>query len=242
MTDSPLLSLHQVCTAYGAVIVLRDVSIDVRSGEVICLMGSNASGKSTVVRTILGLVRPTSGTIEFDGRRIDALSSSDIIRMGVAAVPEGRRLFLSMNVRDNLMMGAHVARKLGPKEVNRRLDNVLEFFPLLRGRLRQDTKTLSGGEQQLVAFGRALMAEPRMIIMDEPSMGLAPAFVEQVYEIIGRIAKTGTTMLIVDHRVNVALTVADRAYVLRNGRVAIADSAEGILNNPSTQEAYLGVA
>ena len=192
------------------------------------------------MKTILGLVKPVSGSVIFNGDRIDGRKSGDIISRGIAPVPEARRLFASMTVRENLLMGAYVHRRDDPKIIDSTLDEVLSIFPRLKERLGQYGGTLSGGEQQMVAVARALMARPRMILMDEPSMGLAPALVERVYEVIAEIKTRRTAMLIVEQNANMALSVADRGYVLQNGRIVLSDAADQLLNSEKIQNAYLG--
>jgi branched-chain amino acid transport system ATP-binding protein len=235
-----LLKLEKIVTYYGPIQILKEVDLEVGEGEVVCLLGGNASGKTTTMKTILGLVKPTAGSIVFSGTRIDGRKSGDIISRGIAPVPEARRLFASMTVRENLMMGAYVHRSGDQKEIDRTLEEVLSIFPRLRERLGQYGGTLSGGEQQMVAVARALMARPKMILMDEPSMGLAPALVERVYEVIAEIRKRRTAMLIVEQNANMALSVADRGYVLQNGRIVLDDTADRLLHSERIQNAYLG--
>jgi len=235
-----LLKLDNVVTFYGPIRILKGVDLEVGEGEVVCLLGGNASGKTTTMKTILGLVTPASGSVYFRGQRIDGLKSGDIISLGLAPVPEARRLFGSMTVRENLLMGAYVHRREEQREIDRTLDEVLEIFPRLKERLGQYGGTLSGGEQQMVAVARAMMARPLMILMDEPSMGLAPALVERVYEVIAEIKKRRTAMLIVEQNANMALSVADRGYVLQNGRIVLSDAADRLLNSERIQNAYLG--
>ena len=241
-TDGPLLSLDGVETYYGPIRILKGISIEVYPGEIVSLLGGNASGKTTTMRTILGLVRPVSGTIRFDGRRIDTLSTGRIIELGIAPVPEARRLFPSMSVHENLLMGAYVHRRSDPQAIEERMEQVLEIFPRVRSRLDQSAGTLSGGEQQMVAVARALMAKPKLILMDEPSMGLAPALVETVYDVIREIASLETTMFIVEQNATMALSVADRGYVLQNGEIVISDSAKRIIESETIRRAYLGEA
>lgn len=229
-------------TYYGSIKILKDVSLEVFEGEVVSLLGGNASGKTTTMKTILGLVKPVSGAIYFAGHRIDGLSTGKIIAMGVAPVPEARRLFHSMTVRENLLMGAYVHRKQNGRDIQADMDRVLDLFPPVREKMTQISGTLSGGEQQMVAVARALMAKPKMILMDEPSMGLSPALVDKVYEIIEEIAAAGTTMLIVEQNATMALSVANRGYVLQNGQIVISDSADAILKSEKIRKAYLGEA
>jgi branched-chain amino acid transport system ATP-binding protein len=239
---TPLLKLDNVVTYYGPIKILKGVNLEVRPGEVVSLLGGNASGKTTTMKTIIGLVTPVSGAVYFDGRRIDGLSTGEIISMGLAPVPEARRLFPTMTVRENLLMGAYVHRREKNSRIQEDMDRVLELFPQIRERLNQIGGTLSGGEQQMVAVARALMARPQMVLMDEPSMGLAPALVEKVYDIISEIAATGTTMLIVEQNATMALSVANRGYVLQNGEIVISDKAENILKSERIRKAYLGEA
>jgi branched-chain amino acid transport system ATP-binding protein len=240
--QTPLLKLDNVVTYYGPIKILKGINLEVRPGEVVSLLGGNASGKTTTMKTIIGLVTPVSGAVYFDGRRIDGLSTGEIIAMGLAPVPEARRLFPTMTVRENLLMGAYVHRREKNSRIQEDMDRVLELFPPIRERINQIGGTLSGGEQQMVALARALMARPQMILMDEPSMGLAPALVEKVYEIISKIAATGTTMLIVEQNATMALSVANRGYVLQNGEIVISDKAENILKSERIRKAYLGEA
>jgi branched-chain amino acid transport system ATP-binding protein len=235
-----LLKLEDVVTYYGPIRILKDINIVVHKGEVVSLLGGNASGKTTTMKTILGLVKPTSGTVIFDGQRINNVSTGDIISRGISPVPEARRLFSSMTVRENLMMGAYARRHDDAREIDQTMQEVLEIFPRVRERLDQHGGTLSGGEQQMVAVARALMARPKLILMDEPSMGLAPALVERVYEVIARIKAQNTAMFIVEQNANMALSVADRGYVLQNGSIVISDTAEQLLRSERIRSAYLG--
>jgi branched-chain amino acid transport system ATP-binding protein len=235
-----LLKLEDVVTYYGPIRILKDINIVVHKGEVVSLLGGNASGKTTTMKTILGLVKPTSGTVIFDGQCINNVSTGDIISRGISPVPEARRLFSSMTVRENLMMGAYARRHDDAREIDQTMQEVLEIFPRVRERLDQHGGTLSGGEQQMVAVARALMARPKLILMDEPSMGLAPALVERVYEVIARIKAQNTAMFIVEQNANMALSVADRGYVLQNGSIVISDTAEQLLRSERIRSAYLG--
>ena len=234
---SDLLVVDTVDVYYGAVHALHEVSLVVRTGELVCLLGGNASGKSTTMKTILGLVKPRSGTISFGGERIDGLKTSQIVRRGIASVPEARRIFPRMTVRENLLMGAYVR---SDREVDADVERTLDLFPRLRERWGQLGGTLSGGEQQMLAMARALMSRPRLICMDEPSMGLAPAFVERVYELIGQIRAQGVTVLVVEQSAHVALEIADRAYVLQNGIMRLEGPARELLANDEVRRAYLG--
>jgi branched-chain amino acid transport system ATP-binding protein len=234
----PLLELRDVSTHYGLISVLRDVNIEIYAGEIVCLLGGNASGKSTTLRTILGMVTPSEGEVLYDGERISGLPTTRIVRQGLTMVPENRRLFARMTVRENLELGSHLRNDKA--EVRADLDRVLAFFPRIEQRLGQKAGTLSGGEQQMVAMGRALMARPKVILMDEPSMGLAPVLVDQVFEIIRDISRAGTTIFVVEQNATMALSIADRGYVLQTGQVVLHDTAAALLRNPLMREAYLG--
>ena len=214
MTD--LLRLDALNTFYGQVQVHFDLTLTVRQGEIVCLLGGNASGKSTTMKVILGLVQPRSGTVTFAGRPLLDLPTQEIVRAGIGSVPEARRLFPEMTVRENLLMGAYLRRD-GP-EVAKDLERMLDLFPRIAERIGQRAGTLSGGEQQMVAMARALMGRPRLICMDEPTMGLSPLFVDRVLELVGAINRQGTTMFMVEQNASLALSIAHRAYVLQSGR------------------------
>ena len=235
-----MLRLNQVVTHYGPIMALKGIDLHVDRGEIVCLLGGNASGKSTTMKTILGLVRPTSGTVEFEGRMLDGLPTGKIVRQGIALVPEARRIFGRMTVWENLMMGAYVRSGEPQREIDGDMERVCGLFPRLRERNAQYAGTLSGGEQQMLAMGRALMARPKLLLMDEPSMGLSPAFVDQVFDIIQEINRQGTTILVVEQNASVALSIAHRGYVLQNGRIVLADSAAALLAADDVRRAYLG--
>jgi branched-chain amino acid transport system ATP-binding protein len=235
-----VLKLTGVGTHYGPIQVLKSVTLEVRSGEIVCLLGGNASGKSTTMKTILGVVRPSAGRVEFEGRRIDGLPTEAIVRRGISLVPEARRIFGRMTVWENLSMGAFTRRGAPAGELADDLERVYGLFPRLRERARQVGGTLSGGEQQMLAIGRALMARPRLLLMDEPSMGLAPALVDQVFDIIQTINRQGTTILVVEQNAQVALSIASRGYVLRNGQIVVEDTADALLRADHIRRAYLG--
>jgi len=237
-----LLQLDDVVTFYGPIRALSSVSISIEPGEIVCLLGGNASGKSTTMKTILGVVRPTSGTVRFVGERIDHLPTQSIVARGISLVPEARRLFGRMTVRENLAMGAFTRRHQPAGELDADYDRVFGLFPRVKERLGQYAGTLSGGEQQMVAIGRALMARPKLLLMDEPSMGLAPVFVDQVFDIIRSINQQGTTILVVEQNAAVALSIAHRGYVLQGGRIVGADRAEALLASDEIRRAYLGEA
>jgi branched-chain amino acid transport system ATP-binding protein len=231
-----LLRLRDVDTYYGEIHILQQLSLEVGQGELVCLLGGNASGKSTTLKTILGLVRPRAGTVELDGEDVSRRSTSYRIARGMAIVPENRRLFAPMTVLENLEMGAYL-RKDGTSEA---LERVFELFPVLKDRRKQLAGTLSGGEQQMVAMGRALMSEPKLLLMDEPSMGLAPILVERNFEIIQQVHEDGVAVLVVEQNANVSLSIADRGYVLQTGRIVLADNAKALLANEDLRKAYLG--
>lgn len=237
-TTSPILQLHRVYAHYGALQVLRDIDLEVRTGEIVCLLGGNASGKTTTLRTILGYVVPTGGDVLFAGRRVNGMSTQQLVAMGVSMVPENRRLFTRMTVRENLELGCYL--RTDRAAVAEDLDRVFDLFPQLKDRINQGAGTLSGGEQQMVAVARALMASPRVLLMDEPSMGLAPVLVEQNFELIQRINQQGTTIFLVEQNASMALSVADRGYVLQTGSIVLAGTARSLLEDPQMKAAYLG--
>ena len=234
----PILELRNVSTHYGLVAVLRNVDVEIYPGEMVCLLGGNASGKTTTLRTILGFVEPSEGEVFLDGEVVSGLPTTQIVRRGISMVPENRRLFANMTVAENLELGAYQRKDKGKVAEDR--EQILETFPRVRERLKQKAGTLSGGEQQMVAMGRALMADPKVLLMDEPSMGLAPILVEQVFEIIESIRSLGRTIFIVEQNANMALSIADRGYVIQTGQVVLADTAQNLLANPLMREAYLG--
>ena len=231
-----LLRLKDVDTFYGEIHILQQVSLEVAKGELVCLLGGNASGKSTTLKTILGLVRPRSGTVELDGEDVTGKTTSYRIARGMAIVPENRRLFGPMTVLENLQMGAYLQKG----SFDEQLERVFNLFPILKDRRKQLAGTLSGGEQQMVAMGRALMSKPKLLLMDEPSMGLAPILVERNFEIIQQVHEAGVAVLVVEQNANVSLSIADRGYVLQTGRIVLADSAKALLANEDLRKAYLG--
>ena len=235
-----MLRLQEVVAHYGPVMALKGIDLEVRKGEIVCLLGGNASGKSTTLKTILRLVRPTSGTVEFEGERLNGLPTGQIVRRGISLVPEARRIFGRMTVWENLIMGAYVRRGQPHAEIVQDIERVYRLFPRLRERTSQYAGTLSGGEQQMLAMGRALMARPRLLLMDEPSMGLSPAFVDQTFDIIQEINRQGTTTLVVEQNATVALSIAHRGYVLQHGRMVAAGDAATLLKADDVRRAYLG--
>jgi branched-chain amino acid transport system ATP-binding protein len=234
----PILELREVSTSYGPVRVLEKVSVEIRPGEIVCLLGSNAAGKTTTLRTILGMVRPHKGEILLEGEQIEGLPTTEVVARGVTMVPENRRLFARMSVNENLDIGAQL--RSDGENVQRDKERVLELFPRLRERLKQKAGTLSGGEQQMLAIGRALMAGPKVLLMDEPSMGLAPILVEQVFRTIKDINEQGATIFLVEQNASMALSIAHRGYVLRSGEIVLHDTAKNLRDNPEMEQAYLG--
>ncbi len=234
----PVLEFRGVDTHYGAAHILKDVDLKIFSGEMVCLLGGNASGKTTTLKTILGIVEPSRGHVYLDGQQVNGWTTADRVKAGVSMVPENRRLFKRMTVKENLEIGAYLRQDEENFEAD--MEHIFALFPRVKERLGQKAGTLSGGEQQMVAMGRALMARPKVLLMDEPSMGLAPVLVAQNFEIIDQINKTGTTVFMVEQNANMALSIADRGYVLQTGQVVLSDTAQGLLSNPQMQQAYLG--
>jgi branched-chain amino acid transport system ATP-binding protein len=231
-----LLRLSGVDTYYGQIHILTEVNLEVGEGELVCLLGGNASGKSTTLKTVLGIVKPRSGTVEFAGEDVTHRNTSYRIKLGMAIVPENRRLFAPMSVRENLEMGAYLLGRARKED----FDRVYELFPLLYERRGQLAGTLSGGEQQMVAMGRALMSRPKLLLMDEPSMGLAPILVERNFEIIKQVHESGVSILVVEQNANISLSIADRGYVLSTGRVVLTGPAKELLEHEDLRKAYLG--
>lgn len=236
--SQPVLELTDVSTHYGPIQVLRNVNIEIHPGEIVCLLGGNASGKTTTLKTILGYVIPSEGEVRLDGETVRGLPTQRLVEKGISMVPENRRLFKRMTVRENLELGSYLRRDR--EAIKQDLDRVFSLFPRVKERLNQRAGTLSGGEQQMVAVARALMARPKVLLMDEPSMGLAPVLVEQNFEIIQQLNEQGITIFVVEQNANMALSIANRGYVLQTGKIVLADTAEGLLNNPQMREAYLG--
>jgi len=232
-----LLTVNDIHVYYGSIHAVKGVSFEVNEGEVVTLIGANGAGKSTVLNTISGLLTPKSGSITFDGQDLHGVAPHKVISHGLAQVPEGRRVFLQMTVEENLEMGAFTRAN---STVEPGLEKVYELFPRLKERRRQVAGTLSGGEQQMLAMGRALMSAPKLMMLDEPSMGLAPILVEQVFDIIQSLHKAGTTILLVEQNAQMALSIADRAYVLENGKVSLSGTGEELAKSEQVQKAYLG--
>jgi branched-chain amino acid transport system ATP-binding protein len=233
-----MLELQGVDTFYGPSQVLNDVSLQVNQGEIVCLLGANAAGKTTTMKTIFGLVRPRRGVVSFEGQQISGTSTDHIIGKGLALVPEGRRVFSRMSVHENLEMGAYMHNNRADLQSD--IERVYTLFPRLKERDKQLSGTMSGGEQQMLAIGRALMSRPRLMCMDEPSMGLSPILVQTVFDTIQEIRKTGVTIFVVEQNAFMALNVADRGYVLQQGRIVLSDTSKNLLNNDLVRRAYLG--
>ncbi len=242
MSDSPngtpLLEFRDINTHYGAVHILKDVNLSIYPGELVSLLGGNASGKSTTLKTLLGMVTPTSGDVVLDGEVVNDKPTSYRVERGVTMVPENRRLFKRLTVKENLELGAYLRNDR--EGIDADLERIYDMFPRVKERLNQKSGTLSGGEQQMVAMGRALMARPRVLLMDEPSMGLAPALVQTNFELIQQIHEEGIAIFMVEQNANMALSIADRGWVLQTGRVVLDDSAENLLANPDLRKSYLG--
>ena len=238
MARNPILELKNVDTYYGNIQVLYDINIDIFDGELVCLLGGNASGKSTTLKTVLGVCKVRRGTVKLNGERIDGKPTKHIISKGVAIVPENRRIFPRLTVLENLEMGAYL--RSDTEGVQRDIERMLEQFPQLRQRLNKPGITLSGGEQQMLAMARALLSNPKILLMDEPSMGLAPLLVDRQFELIAEVNKKGTTVFVVEQNANMALSIAHRGYVLQTGSIVLTDTAQNLLNNSMMQKAYLG--
>ena len=234
-----MLSVNDVTTAYRGLIAISSVSIEVEKGEIVCVAGANGAGKSTLLKSIAGAERPRSGSISLDGARIDGLAQHLITARGIAFVPENRRLFPRLSVRDNLRLGSYLYR--GKADREQPLDLVFQLFPRLSERLEQRAETLSGGEQQMLAIGRALMTRPRLLMLDEPSQGIMPKLVDEIFAAVKRIRDAGMTVLIVEQRMAECLEIADRAYILQTGRVLMQGKASDIKTNPDVRKAYLGL-
>ena len=238
MKTDPILQLKNVDTYYGAIQVLYDINVEIYDGELICLLGGNASGKSTTLKTILGVCRIRRGSVTLAGERIDGKPTKHIISKGVAIVPENRRIFPRLTVLENMEMGAYL--RTDSDQVKSDIDRMLELFPQLKERLHKPGVVLSGGEQQMLAMARALLSNPKVLLMDEPSMGLAPVLVDRQFELIQEVNKRGTAIFVVEQNANMALSIANRGYVLQTGSIVLTDTAKNLLNNPMMKKAYLG--
>ena len=236
-SSEPLLKVNDIQTFYGAIQALKGITLEVHAGEIVTLIGSNGAGKSTTLRSISGIVPPKVGTIVFEGREIQEMAGHQVAAIGIAQSPEGRRIFPRMTVRENLEMGAFTRKDA---EIEQDITRVYDLFPRLKEREKQKGGTMSGGEQQMLAMGRALMARPKLLLLDEPSLGLAPVIVDKIYEIVREINQQGTTILLVEQNANYALDVSTRGYVLETGTIALTDSSEKLRNDPRVQDAYLG--
>ncbi len=232
-----MLQIRDINVFYGAIQALENVSIDVNPGEIVAIIGSNGAGKSTLLRTISGLLRPRTGSIEYKGKDLTGEAPNDIVKLGISQSPEGRRIFTNMSVQENLRLGAFIRKD---KDVDRDMEDVLTRFPRLRERFKQNSGTMSGGEQQMLAIGRALMSRPEILLLDEPSMGLAPKLVSDVFKVVTDLNADGRTILIVEQNANRALEIAHRAYVLETGKIVLSDTGKALLSNPKVKEAYLG--
>jgi branched-chain amino acid transport system ATP-binding protein len=238
MDNTPILKLENVDTYYGSIQALYKINIQIATGELVCLLGGNASGKSTVLKTILGVCRPKRGEVRLEGERIDGKPTKYIVSKGVSIVPENRRIFPRLTVVENLEMGAYL--RTDSVQIKKDMDRMFELFPRLRERRHQLGITLSGGEQQMLAMARALLSNPKILLMDEPSMGLAPVLVDQQFELIQMVHQRGTTVFVVEQNANMALSIADRGYVLQTGSIVLSDTAKNLLSNEMMQKAYLG--
>ncbi|MDR3576134.1 MAG: ABC transporter ATP-binding protein [Anaerolineaceae bacterium] len=240
MTDQTFLQVENLETYYGVIRALKGISFDVKQGEIVALIGGNGAGKTTTLYTLTGILKPKNGRVLFDGKEIQKKQPEDIVKLGFALVPEGRQVFGKLTVRENLRMGAYSLKD--NVEYNRRLDEVFTLFPRLQERVHQQSGTLSGGEQQMLAMGRAMMQGPRFLALDEPSMGLAPIVVEEIFKTILRINKEGVTILLVEQKATMALRIANRAFVLETGSIALGGTHDELIKNPMIRKAYLGIS
>ncbi len=240
ITGNTMLQIENLETYYGVIRALKGISFDVKQGEIVSLIGGNGAGKTTTLYTLTGILKPKSGKITFDGQEIQRKSPEDIVRMGISLIPEGRQVFGKLTVQENLRMGAYTLKD--KVEYKRRLDEVTHLFPRLEERLSQKAGTLSGGEQQMLAMGRAMMQGPRFLALDEPSMGLAPIVVEEIFRTIKRINQEGVTVLLVEQKATMALRIAHRAFVLETGQIVLGGSREELVKNPMIRKAYLGIS
>ncbi len=233
-----MLKVNNLQVNYGMINAVRNVSFEVNEGEIVTLIGANGAGKSTILRTISGLVKASGGSVEYEGKNLEKYSPKKIVEAGISQVPEGRHVFKGLSVKENLELGAFLRKD--KDQIEQDLQNVYKRFPVLSERLKQDASTLSGGEQQMLAMGRALMSKPRLLLLDEPSMGLAPIFIKEIFSIIESIQKQGTTVLLIEQNAKMALQIATRGYVLETGKVALSGSGEELLASDEVQKAYLG--
>ncbi|MGO4941260.1 ABC transporter ATP-binding protein [Ruoffia tabacinasalis] len=233
-----MLKVNNLQVNYGMINAVRNVSFEVNEGEIVTLIGANGAGKSTILRTISGLVKASGGSVEYEGKNLEKYSPKKIVEAGISQVPEGRHVFKGLSVKENLELGAFLRKD--KDQIEEDLQNVYKRFPVLSERLKQDASTLSGGEQQMLAMGRALMSKPRLLLLDEPSMGLAPIFIKEIFSIIESIQKQGTTVLLIEQNAKMALQIATRGYVLETGKVVLSGSGEELLASDEVQKAYLG--
>jgi branched-chain amino acid transport system ATP-binding protein len=234
-----LIKLNNLDVFYGEVHVLKNVNLKVEKGEIVTLIGSNGAGKTTTLKTIIGLLKPKSGNIDFLGDKIHLIPAHEVIKKGISLVPEGRDIFPNMTVIENLLLGAYLCKD--KEKINKELEYVFELFPVLKERQKQVAGTFSGGEQQMLSIGRGLMSQPKLLMLDEPSLGIAPKIVENIFEIIKEINKKGVTILLVEQNVRIALTMANRVYVMENGKIIMEGEAQKLLNDEKIREAYLGM-
>ncbi len=232
-----MLQIKDINVYYGAIQALTNVSIDVNQGEIVAIIGSNGAGKSTLLRTISGMIRPRNGSMTFKGTNWVTTPAHEIVKLGISHSPEGRRIFTNMSVHENLQLGAYIRKD---QEIHKDMEAILDRFPRLRERFKQNAGTMSGGEQQMLAIGRALMSRPDLVLLDEPSLGLAPNLVTEIFNIVLDLNKEGRTILIVEQNANRALEIAHRAYVLETGSIVLSDTGKALLSNPKVKEAYLG--
>ncbi len=233
-----MLKVHDLTVHYGVIQAVRGISLEVNEGEIVTLIGANGAGKTTALRTISGLVKPSSGTIEFEGKPIQKVSPQKIVAHGISQVPEGRHVFPGLTVQENLEMGAFLRKD--SEEIKKSFSEIYERFPILKERKSQDASTLSGGEQQMLAMGRALMSKPRLLLLDEPSMGLAPIFIKEIFNIIQEIKQQGTTVLLIEQNAKMALSIADRGYVIETGKIVLQGTGTELLASEEVKKAYLG--
>ena len=234
-----MLQIKELNTYYGSIHALKDVSLNVESGEIVSLIGSNGAGKTTLVNTISGLLKPKKGEILFEGKNIERLEAYKILRLGISLSPEGREVFPDLTVNENLMLGAFTIKD--KKQIKESFEEVFELFPRLKEREKSFAGNLSGGEQQMLAIGRALMCKPKLLLLDEPSLGLAPNIVDLIFDLILKIAKTGITIMLIEQNAYMALNISDRAYVLENGKISMQGDAKDIINNKDIRKVYLGL-